>query len=92
MEKIKSTDEAWESRRLGADENYVSVVDDELEEDGLSELDFDGQHYIDNTTDDQNRDLEDYYKMVDSGVDDSDEDPLSGFQIHNFDDDAESDL
>ena len=87
MDKIKSTDEAWESRQLGADERYVSVaeelIDDEQEDEGLNELDFDGQHYIDDTTDDQERDLQDYYNLVESGVDLAEEDPFDGFQLYD---------
>ena len=63
----------------------------ELDEDseGLTELNFEGQHYLDVTSDDQDQDLRDYYSMVESGVDMTDEDPLDGFQIYNSIDDSD---
>ena len=57
--------------------------DEEAENEGLNELDFDGQHYIDDTTDDQDRDLQDYYNLVESGVDLAEDDPFDGFQFYN---------
>lgn len=54
--------------------------DDDLSEDNLSELDFNGHYFHDDSADDQDQVLEDYYNMVESGVDDS-SDEFFGFHI-----------
>lgn len=73
----------------------IDELDEELSEPeddtGLNELDFDG-YYLDNTTSDQEQDMEDYYNLVESGVDMSDGDPFDGFQIHNIDDQEEIEI
>lgn len=69
-----------------------SQIELELEEEndngGLSELDF-NDYYQDETTSDQERDLEDYYAMLEDGVDDSQSDEWEGFQIHSVDESEE---
>lgn len=54
--------------------------DDDISEDNLSELNFDGHFFHDDSVDDQEQALEDYFNMLESGVDDSD-DSMYGFHI-----------